>query len=77
MVFSSISSAVLLQHDRTWSIFMTPVTFMIEETWKRTWSRDKIQDGWQYLHDPFCICAKKPEDKWVYGNFKNPKRKFF
>ena len=39
MAFSSFSSAVLLQHDRTRSIFTTPVTFMIEEFWKRTWPR--------------------------------------
>ena len=37
MSFSSVS----LHHD----FFTTPVTFMIEETWKRTWPRDKIQDG--------------------------------
>ena len=78
----AFSSAVLLQHDRTRSIFTTPVTFMIEGTWKRTWPRDKIQDGWQYLHDlfsfkSFCICARKPEDKWVDRNFTKPKRKFF
>ena len=35
MAFSSFSFAVLLQHDRTRSIFMIPVTFMIEKTWKR------------------------------------------
>ena len=49
----AFSYAVLLQHDRTRSIFMTPVTFYglgdLETNWTY-WPRDKIQNGGEYLH---------------------------
>ena len=44
---------------------------MIEETCKRSWPRDKIQDGGQYLHDlfsckSFCVCARNQKiNEWI------------
>ena len=87
MMFSSFSSAVLLLHNQTQSIYATPITFFeqgdLERARHSLRPHDKIQDGGGYLHNLFSsksfhtFCAKKPQDIWVDRTFSKSKGKFF
>ena len=88
MMFSLFSSAVLLLHNRTWSICAMPLTVFERGDLEWTTCRHLLatwQDSrWRriFAHDLFSsksfhICAKKPQDKWVDWTFPKPEEKFF
>ena len=84
--FMVFSSPVLLQHDWLQSIFVTPVHFIVEESWNKlnllaTWQHSK---WWRILvlHDlfsfkSFWICAKNQKINELRLNLYKTKMKIF
>ena len=84
--FMMFSSAVLLLHDRTWSICTKPVTFLWTSSpgtrlaghmtwfnlmeWQRIFARS-------FLFQIFPHLFKKPKDMWVDRTLTKPKGKIF